>query len=280
MAGGTVTYSVFSDSGCTVSAGSPTTVNVSGGSAPNSNPVTLSAPGTYYWTASYSGDSSNKASSSSCGSEKETVTAPGTAPVVEDYCNVYGTGSATAYGLTASGHNDLVVAYVTAKGPESAGAQTITVSGSSLTWTRVAQENGVAGDAEVWVAHAGTKKSINVTAKATKRGYSVVLTDVSYKNATGIGADGTFHSASGAPTGSITTTQDNSWVWGVGFDPKAAKNRTVGSGQVLFSQTKISSTTSWVQSTINPTPTAGTSVTINDSAPAAHPYNLVLVEIL
>lgn len=279
-AGGTVTYSVFSDSGCTVSAGTPTTVNVSGGSVPSSNPVTLSTPGTYYWTASYSGDSSNEASKSSCGSEKETVTSPGTAPVVEDFCNASGTGSATAFGLTASGHNDLVVAYVTAKGPASAGAQTISVSGSSLTWTRVAQENGVAGDAEVWVAHTGAKKSINVTAKATKKGYRVVLTDVSYKNATGIGASGTFHSASGAPTGSITTTQDNSWVWGVGFDPKAATNRTVGSGQVLFSQTKISTTTSWVQSTTDPTPTAGTSVTINDTAPATHPYNLVLVEIL
>jgi len=138
----------------------------------------------------------------------------------------------------------------------------------------------VAGDAEVWVAHTGAKKSINVTAKASKKGYRVVLTDVSYKNATGIGASGTFHSASGAPTGSITTTQDNSWVWGVGFDPKAATNRTVGSGQVLFSQTKISTTTSWVQSTTDPTPTAGTSVTINDTAPATHPYNLVLVEIL
>jgi hypothetical protein len=279
-AGGTVTYSVFSNSGCTVSAGTPTTVNVTGGSVPNSNPVTLAAPGTYYWTASYSGDSSNKPSASTCGSEKETVTSPGTAPVVEDSCNAVGTGSASAVGLTTSGHNDLVVAYVTAKGPASAGSQAITVSGSSLTWTRVAQENGVTGDAEVWVAHAGTKKSINVTAKATKKGYSVVLNDVSYTNATGIGADATFHSASGTPTGSITTTQDNSWVWAVGFDPKAAKNRTVGSGQVIFSQTKISSTTSWVQSTTNPTPTAGTSVTINDTAPAAHPYNLVLVEIL
>jgi hypothetical protein len=278
-AGGMVTYSVFSDSGCTVSAGTPTTVNVTAGSAPKSNPVTLSAPGTYYWTASYTGDPNNKASNSACGTEKETVTSPGIAPVVEDFCNVNGTTSVTAYGLDTSGKNDLVVAYVTADGP-STGLQTVTVSGSGLTWTRIAQENGAKGDAEVWVAHAGTDKTVNVTAKASKAGYSVVLKDVSYKNATGIGASGTFDAPSGAPTGTITTTQDNSWVWGVGFDWLKSVNRTPGAGQTLFSQTKVATNTSWLQSTTNPTPAAGTPVTINDTAPTTDPYDLVLVEIL
>ncbi|MGO9900292.1 MAG: hypothetical protein ACLP0J_11490 [Solirubrobacteraceae bacterium] len=38
--------------------------------------------------------------------------------------------------------------------------------------------------------------------------------------------------------------------------------------------------TYWVQSTTAPTPVSGTSVTINDTAPTADPYNLVLVEVL
>jgi hypothetical protein len=279
-AGGTVTYSVFSDAACTVSAGSSTTVNVANGSVPNSNPVTLSTPGTYYWVASYSGDSTNGASASSCGSETETVTAPGKAPVVDDSSNLTGSTSITDTQLTTSSANDLVVAYVSADGPAS-GGQSVTVSGSGLTWARVAQQNGALGDAEVWAANAGTLKKITVKVTAAKKGYGLVLTDATYKNATGIGAKGTFKSTSGAPTGTIKTTQGNSWVWAVGFDWATATKRTVGPGQTLFSQNlDAANNTYWVQSTTSPTLAAGTSVTINDTAPTSDPYDLVLVEIL
>jgi hypothetical protein len=70
-------------------------------------------------------------------------------------------------------------------------------------------------------------------------------------------------------------------VWAVGFDWLSSKNRTVGSGQTLFSQkTDTAGDTYWVQSTTSPTPAAGTSVTINDTAPTTDPYDLILVEIL
>jgi hypothetical protein len=280
-AGGTVTYSVFSDSACSVSAGTPSTVTVTNGSVPGSSAVTLSTPGTYYWVAKYSGDAKNQPSASSCGAEKETVAAPGVAPKVDDSSNGIGGPSVTVKGLDTSTPNELVVAYVSADGPAS-GGQSITVSGSGLTWTRVAQENAALGDAEVWTANAGALKTVNVTATEADKGYEMVLEDVSYKNATGIGAHGIFESASGAPTGTITTTQGNSWVWAVGFDWAKAANRTVGSGQTLFSQTLYNSAqdTYWVQSTTNPTPAAGTGVTINDTAPTTDPYDLVLVEIL
>ena len=75
-AGGTVTYAVFSDSACTVSAGSGEHVTVTAGNVPASTPVSLASPGTYYWQASYSGDPANAASKSTCGSEVETVKAP------------------------------------------------------------------------------------------------------------------------------------------------------------------------------------------------------------
>jgi len=38
--------------------------------------------------------------------------------------------------------------------------------------------------------------------------------------------------------------------------------------------------TFWVQRTTNTVAVAGTAVTINDTAPANHQYNLVIVEIL
>jgi hypothetical protein len=80
-----VTYNVYSDSGCTTLApgggGSAETITTPG-SLPPSAAVTLSAAGTYYWGVSYSGDSSNESSSSTCGTagEVETVTAATTTP--------------------------------------------------------------------------------------------------------------------------------------------------------------------------------------------------------
>jgi hypothetical protein len=76
---GTVTYSVFSDSGCTtvVDAGTTEAI-ITPGTLPPSAPVALMTPGTYYWQASYSGDSANGASVSACGSEEETVLTPTT----------------------------------------------------------------------------------------------------------------------------------------------------------------------------------------------------------
>jgi hypothetical protein len=75
-----VTYTVYSDDNCQdpVSAtGLPSVVTVTDGVVANSASVTL-PDATYYWRASYSGDSANDASSTACGSEIEVVQAPGT----------------------------------------------------------------------------------------------------------------------------------------------------------------------------------------------------------
>ena len=76
---GTVAYKVYSDTKCSKVVTSAGTPSVTAGVVPASNPETLSA-GTYYWQASYSGDSSNAASKSACGSEVETVKKAKAAP--------------------------------------------------------------------------------------------------------------------------------------------------------------------------------------------------------
>ena len=79
-AGGTITFHLFSDAGCTneVTTGlTPVTVNGSGNY--NSGDFTPTATGTYYWTASYSGDGTNLPSSTSCGDANESSVV-GTAP--------------------------------------------------------------------------------------------------------------------------------------------------------------------------------------------------------
>jgi len=71
-AGGTVTYTVYSDPGGRHLVARGGTVGVNGGFVHTSNPVTLAA-GTYYWRATYSGDRDDEPSSSPIGSEVEIV---------------------------------------------------------------------------------------------------------------------------------------------------------------------------------------------------------------
>jgi hypothetical protein len=72
---GYVEYNVYSDSECTQLTALAGNVKVAQGIASDSSEVTLPV-GTYYWQASYAGDEANHSSTSTCGSEIETVTAP------------------------------------------------------------------------------------------------------------------------------------------------------------------------------------------------------------
>lgn len=75
-AGGTVTYTLYTNSGCTTASTKPAvnqTVTVTGGSVPNSSAVTFTAPGTFYWQAVYSGDATDNSAKSACTSETLTV---------------------------------------------------------------------------------------------------------------------------------------------------------------------------------------------------------------
>jgi hypothetical protein len=71
---GTVTYNVFSDAACgtAVVTGSPETITTPG-TLPDSPAQSFATPGKYYWQAAYSGDPANSPSTSTCGSEIETV---------------------------------------------------------------------------------------------------------------------------------------------------------------------------------------------------------------
>ncbi|HSA49215.1 MAG TPA: Ig-like domain-containing protein, partial [Yinghuangia sp.] len=68
-AGGTVTYSVFTDMVCTQGERDAGTVTVTNGVVPNSDTLTFDTLGTFYWQASYSGDANNEPATSTCESE-------------------------------------------------------------------------------------------------------------------------------------------------------------------------------------------------------------------
>jgi hypothetical protein len=88
---GTVSYNLYSDSACTDLVSAAGGGAVTAGAAPSSNAETLSAPGTYYWTASYSGDGANQPSTSGCGAE--TVTVPATSTTTTLSTSLSGGGS-------------------------------------------------------------------------------------------------------------------------------------------------------------------------------------------
>ena len=112
-AGGTVSYTVYpSLAACLNQSGGTAegTVTVSNGNVPDSQTFTPSSPGVWYWQAVYSGDANNNPASSSCSSEKLTVTkaSPSVVTVASGPVTVGGSISDTAtlvgaFGTPAAG---------------------------------------------------------------------------------------------------------------------------------------------------------------------------------
>src|SRR4029077_9216572 len=72
-AGGTVTYTVYTDSACTLGAQAAGVKGVTNGTVLDSNAITFNSAGTFYWRAVYSGDGKNNGATSTCTDETLTV---------------------------------------------------------------------------------------------------------------------------------------------------------------------------------------------------------------
>ena len=193
----------------------------------------------------------------------------------------------SAFSTTTS--NELLLAFVSTDYVSGTNTTVTGITGAGLTWVLVLRTNTQSGTAEIWRAFAPSALT-NVTVTATIS-HSVVssMTVVTFKgaNATGtngsgaIGATKSANAKPGAPSASLVTTQNGSWVIGVGNDFDKASARTLGAGQTLVHQDLASAgDTYWVQMQTSPTPLSGTTVTINDTAPATDRYNLSICEIL
>jgi hypothetical protein len=185
--------------------------------------------------------------------------------------------------------NQLLLAFVA--GDYLAGANTTVTSmtGAGLTWQLVVRTNVQSGNSEIWRAFAPSPlTSVSVTATLSQAAVSALTVvtftgaDTSGTNGSGaIGATASTSSGGGAPTAPVTTTRNNSWVFGVGNDYDNPIARTVGANQTLVHQYFTpTGDTYWMQRQNGPTPVAGTSVTINDTAPTTDRYNLSVCEIL
>jgi hypothetical protein len=185
--------------------------------------------------------------------------------------------------------NELLLAFVSTDYLSGTNTTVTGISGAGLTWTLVQRTNGQSGSAEIWRAFAtSTLSSVAVTASLSQSVISSITVmsfsgvSTSGTNGSGaIGAVGSKSAATGAPTASLVSTLNNSWVIGVGNDFDNAVARTVGAGQTLIHQYLTpAGDTYWVQMETNSIPAAGTSVTINDTAPTKDRFNLSIVEIL
>jgi hypothetical protein len=189
---------------------------------------------------------------------------------------------------TTSG-NELLLAFVATDYLSGTNTTVTGVSGGGLTWALVRRTNVQSGTSEIWRAFAPAPLS-NVTVTATlSHNVSASLTVMSFKgvdttgtNGSGaIGATGSGNSRRGAPTASLVTTRNSSWVLGVGNDYDNATSRTPGASQVLVHQYLAPvGDTYWVQRQNAATATSGTTVTINDTAPTTDRYNLTICEVL
>jgi hypothetical protein len=185
--------------------------------------------------------------------------------------------------------------------------QTVTVKGTNVTGVNFTAKPAIAIDAKVFADRGTASTTVATSAFSTTAGNELLLAfisthwtpgpnttvtgitgagltgvDTSGTNGSGaIGATGTGNASSGAPTASLVTTRNNSWVFGVGNDYDNAIARTPGSGQSLVHQflTPVGDTY-WVQMRNAPTPASGTTVPINDTAPTTDRYNLTICEIL
>ena len=185
--------------------------------------------------------------------------------------------------------NELLLAFVAADYKSGTNTTVKSIAGGGLTWALVKRSNAQSGTAEIWRAFLPTATTgVTVTATLSQSvAASITVMSFSGVNTSGtngsgaIGAVGGSSAQSGVPSASLVTAGAISWVLGVGNDFDNAIARTLGSGQVLVHQyLSTLGDTYWVQRIANPAGAAGSSATINDTAPSGDRFNLSIVEVL
>lgn len=201
---------------------------------------------------------------------------------VDRSVSVDGTATVSTPPFDTSAAGETLLALVSSDGP-AGGPQTSTVSGGGLSWRLVRRSNSQPGTSEVWTATATAPlAATRITATPGVGGYDQSLTVVAIRNAIGVGTSAGGSAGSGAPRVSVTTSRDGAWIFGAGNDWDNALARVVPSDQALTHQWVDTrpGDTFWSQSTLAPTPAAGTVVSFGAVSPTTDRWNLSAVEVL
>jgi hypothetical protein len=198
--------------------------------------------------------------------------------------NVVATGK-----FSTAAVNELLLAFIAADNVTAARTTVTNVSGAGLSWQLVVRANAQRGTAEIWRAFApGLLSNVSITASLSQAVASslTVLSlpgvDASGTNGSGaIGATAIGAAGTGAPTATLTTTRNNSLIFGVGDDWDSAIARVPGLNQAVIHQYMPPvADTYWVQRLIGSVAISGTAISPNDPSPATDRWNLAAVEIL
>lgn len=103
-AGGTVTYSYYTDGSCSGTATLVSQVTIASGSLPDSSPQTFTSPGLYSWSAVYSGDPDNRPATSACEPLTVLLASPTIAATVSPSVIVVGTSASDVATLVGAFH--------------------------------------------------------------------------------------------------------------------------------------------------------------------------------
>ena len=192
------------------------------------------------------------------------------------------TGSGTTIADPVGSHSSnpvLLLALVAGSGS----GNTVTGISGGGTWTLVRRTNTQSGTAEVWKSYTTISSSTTVTATfaSTNSLRMLAIFTITGADANSIGATASASSGDGAPSVSLVTTRNNSWVFGVANDPTNDTGRSVGSGQTSVDLQGDSGVgTLWDQRENSTTASSGTQVTLNDTSPSTDAYNFTAVEVL
>jgi hypothetical protein len=130
-AGGTVTYTVYSNDTCTENPQDAGTRTVTNGVVPDSDPITFNSAGDYYWQAVYSGDANNTGATSLCTSEHLVVVKKNTAMTTAQ--NLIPNDDASLSGATSTAGGTITFELFSPADADCSGAtaytQTVNVSG-------------------------------------------------------------------------------------------------------------------------------------------------------
>jgi len=245
--------------------------------------TTTATNGIHKLTATATDTSGNVGTSAPVEMTVQNPASQGPCFVIDANVTVNGHGTTTTQSFTTAEGGEQLFAFVGSDGPTGGGKQSATVSSASLTWKLVARANTRSGDAEIWTARSLTPLlNETVTSTPTLGGYDQSLTVIAMEMSDGAGAAATAGAASGAPSVSLKTTESEDLVFGVGNDYDNVTARTLGSNQVMLSQYLDAKTgdTYWSQYTGAVTGAAGSTVTLNDTAPTNDQWNMAAVEVL
>jgi beta-lactam-binding protein with PASTA domain len=202
-------------------------------------------------------------------------------PTVDRLVFSEGLGKRTTAAFSTIAPGELLVAFAASDGPAAPNAQSLTISGAGLTWTRRARAASQSGDSEIWTAIAPTPlTNVTVSSAQSSTGVHQSLTVIAFTGAGGVGGTAVGGSV-GAPSVSVTAIAAGSVVYGVGNDWDRAAARTIPAGQTKvheFVDTAVGDTF-WVQAANGTTGAAGSSVTLNATAPTTDQWNLAAIEL-